>query len=197
MRNGVCVIDNLTLPSYDEREILRYAGVKDDADEGIASLLAECLAECDSAFTPRVCYCALPVAEFFDRFDQERRSQLLQNRLSGCDKVLLFAATVGLGADRLIRKYAATAPSKALVFQAIGAERIESLCDVFCQETATQYGETTARFSAGYGDFPLTAQKTFFTVLDCSKHIGVSLTDSLLMLPTKSVTAAVGIRTKA
>jgi cobalamin-dependent methionine synthase I len=126
--------------------------------------------------------------------DNERKSELLKTRLNGCNRVLIFAATVGIGVDRLVRRYAAVAPSKALVFQAIGAERIESLCEEFCKRMAMEYGEMTSRFSAGYGDFPLTAQKEIFALLDCPKNIGLSLTEHLLMTPTKSVTAAVGIK---
>ena len=39
-----------------------------------------------------------------------------------------------------------------------------------------------------------TTQKDIFKILDCSKKIGLTLTDSLLMSPTKSVTAIVGIK---
>ena len=49
------------------------------------------------------------------------------------------------------------------------------------------------RFSPGYGDLKLDHQKDWFRLLDISKQIGVELTDSLLMVPTKSVTALIGI----
>ncbi len=49
------------------------------------------------------------------------------------------------------------------------------------------------RFSPGYGDLTLLAQKDIFAVLDCGKRIGLTLNDSLLMSPSKSVTAFVGI----
>ena len=49
--------------------------------------------------------------------------------------------------------------AKALLFQAIGAERIESLCKEFCKEmglAAKGKGYVVRpRFSPGYGDFPL------------------------------------------
>ena len=80
------------------------------------------------------------------------------------------------------------------MFQSIGAERIETLCDAFCKDISSELGVTLKpRFSAGYGDLPLEAQKDIFRVLDCSKKIGLTLNDSLLMSPTKSVTAIVGI----
>ena len=49
------------------------------------------------------------------------------------------------------------------------------------------------RFSPGYGDLPLQAQRAIFDALQCHKEIGLYLNESLLMSPTKSVTAIVGI----
>ena len=49
------------------------------------------------------------------------------------------------------------------------------------------------RFSPGYGDLPLQNQRAFFDALQCHKEIGLYLNESLLMSPTKSVTAIVGL----
>jgi hypothetical protein len=49
------------------------------------------------------------------------------------------------------------------------------------------------RFSPGYGDFDLSVQTNICDVLKTGKTIGVTLTDSLLMMPSKSVTAVVGL----
>ena len=50
-----------------------------------------------------------------------------------------------------------------------------------------------SRFSPGYGDLGLEMQKDIFAVLDCPRKIGLSLNESLLMSPSKSVTAIIGI----
>lgn len=111
--------------------------------------------------------------------------------------MIIFAATIGVGVDRLISKYSRLSPTKALCFQAIGAERVEALCDEFCNKMKTELekdGEKVKpRFSPGYGDLPLETQKMIFSLLDCPKRIGVTLGDTLLMSPSKSVTAFVGI----
>lgn len=52
-----------------------------------------------------------------------------------------------------------------------------------------------ARFSPGYGDFPLAAQRPLLDALDASRRAGISLTDTLLMTPSKSVSAIVGFGT--
>ena len=49
------------------------------------------------------------------------------------------------------------------------------------------------RFSPGYGDLSLEMQRDIFRVLDCPRKIGLTLNESLLMSPSKSVTAIIGI----
>lgn len=168
-------------------------------DSQALKLLHECLQECENQIVPRVCYCFLSSEQALRNFGAE--STLLKSRLCGAERVLVFAATVGLGIDRLIRKYAILSPSKALYFQAIGTERIESVCDRFCQSVSKRLqanGQTLSkRFSPGYGDFPLQAQKGICTWLDTYKQIGVALNDSLLMSPSKSVTALCAVQTQA
>ena len=51
-----------------------------------------------------------------------------------------------------------------------------------------------SRYSPGYGDLPLETQTAVFKALDCERTIGVTLTESLLMRPSKSVTAVIGMK---
>ena len=186
-------------PEFNKKEILRYALCK-KADENITALLDECICECENAFTYNICYCEVPVKITDGEVDLsflKTDSKALLKNLSGCKKIILFGATVGIEIDRLISKYGRISPAKAVLFQAIGAERIEALCNAFNEEVTEKYRKenlyTRPRFSPGYGDFPLEAQKDIFRVLDCYRQIGLSLSDSLLMSPSKSVTAIIGI----
>ena len=52
------------------------------------------------------------------------------------------------------------------------------------------------RFSPGYGDFSLSCQRAVLDALDAGKHLGIKLTDSFLMMPSKSVTAVIGVSQK-
>lgn len=172
------------LPPFDKREILRYAGVQGEADEKTLALLQECLQACEGAFSYRACYLTLSKTELFALLPLAKESLAFAKFLDGKDEAVLFAATVGLGVDRLIHRYASVSPVKALLFQAIGAERIETLCEAFCKELGLK-----KRFSPGYADLALETQRGIFAALGCEKRLGISLTDSLLMTPTKSVTA--------
>ena len=53
--------------------------------------------------------------------------------------------------------------------------------------------KTKPRFSPGYGDFPLDFQRDIFATMSLAKNIGITLNNSLLMSPSKSVTAVIGI----
>ncbi len=186
-------------PPVDRREILRYMRCK-EADGDIDALLDACLAELLPLLVYKVCWRIFPLRRTKDLLDlgfMQTDSRGLVRNLQGCDRLVLFAATVGLEVDRLIAKYGRLSPVKALCMQAIGAERIESLCDAFCSELEQKYTaerlQLKPRFSPGYGDFPLEAQKAVFQALDCPRKIGLSLNDSLLMSPSKSVTALAGL----
>ena len=104
----------------------------------------------------------------------------------------MFACTLGAEADRMIMRYTRTAPSRAVVLDALMSERVEALCDLLEQEV-TEGKSSRPRFSAGYGDLSIELQKDIFTALDCERRIGLTLTSSFLMSPTKSVTAIIGI----
>ena len=177
-------------PPVCRREILRYAGCR-QGDEELERLLDACLEEALPRLRYQVCW------RFLNAKEQEtflRQSRLLEKNLSGCREVVLLASTVGVELDRLIARYSHLSPTKALLVQAIGAERIEALCDRFCTDLAAQRALTARpRFSPGYGDLPLQAQQQIFALLDCPRTIGLFLNESLLMSPSKSVTAFLGL----
>lgn len=179
-------------------EVCRYAGAK-ICDENLKSLVQSCVAECEKEKAIRfaVCFAEIPVVINGDVADFSAfrlQSKNLVQALRGADTVLIFACTVGMGIDRLIKKYSEINPSRALIFQALGAERVETFIDLFIEDYKRARGVSLSpRYSAGYGDLPLTAQKDVFNFLNPQKHIGLTLNDSLLMSPSKSVTAFAGI----
>ncbi len=174
-------------PPICEKEILRYAGYRGE-DKEVLSLMHSCIDEVREKLSYKVCYGE------FDVLFLDIKSDALSRNLKNCNRVIIFAATIGIEIDRLIAKYGRISPSKALMMQAIGAERIEALCDMFCENLASDKKTNLCpRFSPGYGDLPLSVQKDIFDVLGCSKLIGLTLNDSLIMSPSKSVTAFVGL----
>ena len=187
-----------TAPIIDRREVLRYAGVR-ESDESIEYLLDRCIAEASDKITYKLCYREFDISITEDEMNlgfAKTRSELLKKRLLGCNKIVLFCATVGQDIDRIIAKHSITSPSTAVIMQALGSERVEALCDAFCDEMKNKYGDITSRFSPGYGDLPLSLQKDIFLALEPTKLLGVTLNSDLFMTPPKTVTAIIGIKCK-
>lgn len=120
-------------------------------------------------------------------------SRDLARHLKGCDKALLLAATLGSRVDVAIRRLALGSVAEGAAAQAVAAALIESYCDDVQAKADTDGLAQRPRFSPGYGDWNLKEQSLLFPVLDCAKRIGLTLTDGLMMAPSKSVTAVIGL----
>ena len=103
--------------------------------------------------------------------------------------------TAGLSADRLISRYALTNTAKSVMCDALFSAAVEGICERLEREIALREKNSRfrPRFSAGYGDLDLSVQKDIIALLSADKKIGLSLTDSLQMTPSKSVTAFLGV----
>ena len=148
----------------------------------------------------RVGFLATPLVwdqEGFPILPFAQKSEKLRKTIEGCRYAVLFAATIGSGVDRLIRRYEKADPQLGLLMQGLGAERVESLCDLFNAEVdaaSDSIGTATRRrYSPGYGDLPIEAQREFLPLLDAERRLGITLSQSCLMAPSKSVTAIIGI----
>lgn len=186
-------------PEIDKSEVLRYA--RSGADKDSLALLDSCISEAQDLFSYNLCYGRFGIEVSEDEIDlgfTKVRSHSLATCLMGCHEIILFGATVGFGIDRLIHKYSITSPSRAIMLQALGSERVEALCDAFCRDISLSEGEVgnvvRPRFSPGYGDLSIELQREIFIALDLTKNLGIHLGDNLFMTPTKSVTAIVGIK---
>ena len=195
---GPVLIRTYDAPPWDRRETLRYAGVREDTDAFDAEL-AECAERLFGELTYGVCYRELPVERdgACPALCPEGTPPALAARLFGCESVILLAATVGLAPDRHMARLSAY-PAKALWIQAAATERVEALCDLFeaelGEEKRREGKSLLRRFSPGYGGLPLTLQKNLLAVLDGGRAIGLTLGENLLMSPTKSVTAMIGVK---
>ncbi len=194
MTGNVCT-KAYAAPSFERREIFRYLGSRDDSPE-VSALVDGCITEVEGALLYKVCYIEADIIRDGDTLcigNIKTDSRALKKNLDGCERAVIFAATVGISLDRLIARYSSLSPTKAVILDAIGSERIEALCDAFCEDLAAIFGKLKPRFSPGYGDLPIEAQREIFTLLDCPRRIGLTLNESMLMSPSKSVTAIAGI----
>lgn len=184
------------------KEALRYLGYRRSIEGDLTEVnkaMDHCIEELNKVITPKHVVKRFPVTIEGDKItisDMVIHSRNLAKNLSGCHAVYLFAATIGIGVDRLIKRSEVTKMSDAVIYQATGAAMIEAYCDQvneeLRQEASKDQEYLKPRFSPGYGDLDLHHQIDFMRLLKMDK-IGISLLDSLLMVPSKSVTAVIGI----
>lgn len=187
--------EEFSSPEINRHEILRYMGVKDENCD-INALLDSCLNEVMPILKYKICSIVSDIslqAPLVNVADLTFESKSLSRHFIGCDRAVIFSSTLGIGIDRCISRYSRISPARAFCIQSIGAERIESLCNFFCNSLKDEYGNITSRFSPGYGDLDINVQKDILSLLNSAKNIGLTLNDSMIMSPSKSVTALVGI----
>ncbi|MEG1780022.1 MAG: vitamin B12 dependent-methionine synthase activation domain-containing protein [Clostridium sp.] len=186
-------------------EVYRYLGCGNrEPDVQTKKMTEECLSELEQVSRPRffsgTFLLHLMPENIVDFSCFQVQSRSLTANLAGCEQVILFAATLGAGADFLLERYSHLEMSRAVVLQAAAAAMIESYCEVenkrLKEEFLKQGSFLRPRFSPGYGDFPLSAQKDLIMAIEAEKHVGITLTDSFLMIPSKSVTAVIGVGRK-
>jgi hypothetical protein len=187
------------------KEVRRYLGYGiQDGDDAVNGLIEECIVELTKAATLKCISRSYPLKlqpdGEIDFTVFQTKSRNLSKNLADCNQVILFAATLGTGVDVLLHKYTKLQMSKAVIMQAAAAAMIEEFCDEenlkLKKEFEAQGLFLRPRFSPGYGDFALECQRNITSVLETSKRVGIMLTDSLLMTPSKSVTAIMGVSEK-
>ena len=120
------------------------------------------------------------------------RSTWMRTRLRGVEVVFL-CGTIGAEFDAWQRRLSVTSAADALLSQQIGLEAVEAVMDDLEKKAKAEVeGEgrkLLPRKSPGYGDLPIELSRTILSELDASRRLGVSITDSNLLVPSKSVTA--------
>ncbi len=181
--------------NIDPKEVAVYLGYYSAKTDNVTkSLITECTEEFLKAADFRACYTEVPVnadGEVDLGFKKIGCSSLKKN-LSECESAYIFAATAGIETHRLIERNSVISPLKGMVTDCVGSAAIEA----FCNKINLSFDNCEClrpRFSPGYGDMPLECQRDIIEFLQTNKNIGISLTESLMMVPVKSVTAIIGI----
>ena len=192
--------------NIDRKETFRYLGyhfggsVPDDPE--LDKMVTELEKKLKEAVTPRCAYeiYALEVKDDSCVLSSDKQvlminSARLSAHIRGCKNAILFAATLGPGADMLIRRYSGRSTIKPAILQAVGAAAIEAFADEVTDiiRSSPDTANLKMRFSPGYGDFSLEYQNDFFSLLSLEKNLGMSLNSALLMSPSKSITAVIGV----
>lgn len=182
----------------DKAEILRYMRTNSKTEnEKILDLVDKAMNMIEENVTPKSLYrifeCTVGEKAVTINKYQFNSARLAKN-LAGSKRVVVFGATLGTECDRLIKIASATDIALAMALQAAAASKIEEVCDSL-EETIKKEHHVTLRqrYSPGYFDLDISQQKEFFSLIELTKRIGLTLTDTFEMVPTKSVTAFIGI----
>ena len=180
-------------------EIYRYMGIKDedgitpDIEKKVNKLL--CVAK--QLINYRYAFKKYQISFFgengIDLGFTKIESKSLKKALSGCSEIYLFIATIGMEFEKKLQAFSLTSPVDALIFQAIGTELLESETDEMLKKEKPCEKFFLQRVSPGYGDIDILMQKDIFKALSPEKGLGVYLLDSMLMIPSKTITFIVGV----
>ena len=188
-------ISDVSVLKINTNEVKRYLKIhKLDTESDL--LIEECKNEIYKVATPKAVYskeCILVEGEEVKfQFDSVSSKNLSKN-LCDCKFAYIFCASLGIEVDRLIQKYAKIEPSKAVVLDSVATTLIEEFCD-YVNGVLIKDKCACPRFSAGYGDYSIKHQKNLLDTLDATRKIGVVLSESFMMTPSKTVTAVIGIK---
>ena len=181
-------------------EAARYMGVKGKPDSTIEALLDRAEKQVRQLVRPKYVYLETSV-EFTDEgvvlgaVDEPFTGNDIRRHMKGCTRAVLLAATLSQEADKLIRQAAVNDMAGSLALDCICSAAVEQVCNRAEEEifSSRQGIYRTWRFSPGYGDLPISLQQSILLALNAQRRIGLTVTDSCLLIPSKSVTAVIGI----
>ena len=186
------------LPDIDEA--LRYLGGGPHPPEELRQQAASVAEEVAAQVQPRYTYKLFHLAREEAGFRLSGTSLLLsgqtaQRMLSQCGQAVLLACTLGTKFDAMVRSAQARDMARAVILDACGSALVEQGCDEAERDIAARFPGLylTDRFSPGYGDLPLSLQPAICGLLDAERRVGIHVTSSFLMNPSKSVTAVIGL----
>lgn len=194
----------IELEALDCNEALRYMGQGTGVQtELMKQLMEECEHMVIAAAVPRYVY------RVFDIVSSEQgialsnsnvilKGESIREHLKGCKKAVVMCATLSLGIEKLMRQAGSIDMFHALAVDALASTAIEQVCDKVEKIISARLKglHMTFRYGIGYGDFPIEQQQEIINLMNASKLIGLTVTESCMLAPGKSVTAVIGVSDK-
>lgn len=189
--------------NIDKNEVLRYLGYGGEkADETTDITIKECVDEIHKIIKTSYVYNIYKIKKEKDSISIKDVNIKLEGNdiythLQNSEKCVIMAATLGTEIDKIIKYYSKIDLTKSVIFDACASVAVEELCDLIEKEIkeikSNKNYFITSRYSPGYGDLPIEMQHIILKLLDSARKIGLTVTDSCILVPRKSVTVIIGI----
>ena len=193
--------------SIDREEVLRYLEYKgQDIDNNLIEIIEECRNITKDRINPRYTFRVYSIKQKYKGIiELEGTNLILESNdlyeiLKDCNECILMAATLGINIEKDIKKYSCTELTKEIIIDSCATTAIEEVCDRVQNEIENNILKNgqylTFRYSPGYGDLSIEKNTEILTILNGQKEIGLTITNSGIMIPRKSVIAIIGITDK-
>ena len=191
--------------SVDKSEVLRYLGHNgQEIDNDLNFKINQCIKETKNEIDTKYVYQIYDIKKDlnlntvqFENTNLILKSKDISELLRDCDKCVLMCATLGFNIEKNIRRYSYNNLTKGIIIDACATTSIEEVCDLvqnnILDEVSKDGKSLTMRYSPGYGDLDISANRDILNVLDAHRKIGVTVTNTGIMIPRKSVVALIGI----
>jgi len=193
----------------DEDEVLRYQGYSKNKikipSEVILQIIREEITRSHNLFDPQGIYSSTKIKQVSfsgGRVDLKNGFSLnfsnsIINLLKGTSYLVLGVVTIGSSLENKVSEFFTQGEyPRAIALDAVGTVAVEALSkyvrNLICQEVKDRNLQITRHFSPGYNDWDISQQKDIFKIIPADK-IGVSLTESYMMVPKKSLSWVIGI----
>ena len=196
----------VNLININENEVLRYLEYKGQKiSDNLKNTIDECIKITKGKINPRYILRVYPILRENSNRDEihikgsnlKLNSKDLYNLLDNCNECIIMIATLGIDIEKEIKKYSYLELTKSIIIDACATTAIEEACDLIQnnieEELKNQGKYITMRYSPGYGDLPIEVNKEIINLLNSQKEIGLTITESGIMIPRKSVVAIIGI----
>ena len=182
--------ETIRIDHINREEALRYMGAAGMETKGLmAQYLDACEKELLKVMRPAFVY------KVFDVDQLELPGKDIREHLKGCRQCAFLCATLSTAVDQMIRKYSILDMTKSLMIDAMASAAVEEVCNQAEIQIKAVFPDKflTWRYGVGYGDFDIHYQRTFLEYINAYKTIGVSVSDSCMLNPVKSVTCIIGL----
>lgn len=210
VREKVVVLNNIPF-TIDERKILRALRIpkintlKEIPEEHISDGINKAIESAYSLIKGKACYRTFRIKEVTDnRIAISESDRLFYGNnmvrlLKDCDYATLLVCTIGNDLDKKVEELEQTSLADAYYLDRVGAWMADYMAEEAGRRVEAEIAKNgynpTFRYAAGYGDWGLAAQTEIMRLTEANR-IGVSVTETFIMVPRFSVSAVIGWKRK-